>query len=72
MLPIVEEIEKDFFDKVTMTWIDIDTYPDVIEQYNIQIVPTFIILREQIEVVRMAGMIGENVLRKRISDEDRL
>lgn len=72
MLPIVEEIETDLSDKVTMTWIDVDEHPDVIEQYKIQIVPTFIIMREQMEVARMAGMIGENVLRKRISDEDRL
>lgn len=72
MLPIVEEIESDYVDKLRMTWIDVDKSPEVIEQYEIQIVPTFILMREQKEVARMAGMIGENVLRKRIDDEDRL
>ena len=72
MLPIVEEIESDYVDKLRMIWIDVDKSPEVIEQYEIQIVPTFILMREQKEVARMAGMIGENVLRKRIDDEDRL
>lgn len=72
MLPIVEELETDYVDRLKMTWIDVDQHPEVIEKYGIQIVPTFIFMREEMEVARMAGMIGENILRKRIDDEDRL
>lgn len=69
MLPVIEEIESDYVDKVKMTWIEIDKHPEVIEKYGIEIVPTFILFREQMEVARMAGMIGENILRKRIEHE---
>lgn len=72
MLPIVEEIETDYVDKLRVIWIEIDKHPEAIEGYGIQIVPTFILMRKQKEVARMAGMIGEDVLRKRIDDEDRL
>lgn len=72
MLPIVEEIAADYVKKVKTTWIDVDQHPEVIEKYEIQIVPTYILLHGQKEVARMAGMIGENILRKRLDDEDRL
>lgn len=69
MLPIVEELEADYAGKVKMTWIEADKHPEAIEMYEIQIVPTFILMREQKEVARMAGMIGENILRERIEHE---
>lgn len=69
MLPIVEEIETEYLERVKVIWIEFDKQPEVVEQYKIEIVPTFIILRENTEVARMAGMIGENILRKRIENE---
>ena len=72
MLPIVEEVDADYTGKIQMNWIDVEQHPEVIEEYEIQIVPTFIMRREQKEVARMAGMIGENVLRERIEHEIRV
>ena len=69
MMPIVEELEADYVDKVKIIWIEADKHPEAIEQYEIQIVPTFIFMREQKEVARMAGMIGENILRERIEQD---
>lgn len=72
MMPIAEEIAEDYADKMQTIWIDVDQQPEVIEKYEIEIVPTFIIMREQKEVARMAGMVGENILRKRIDYENGL
>lgn len=74
MMPIVEELEADYADRVQMKWIDVEEYPAVYEEYGIQIVPTFIMRRGKEEIARMAGMIGESVLRERIEtlDENRL
>lgn len=69
MLPIVEELEKDYKDKMGLRRIDIDKYPQVVAEYGIEIVPTFILRRGNVELVRMTGMIGENILRKRIKHE---
>ena len=70
MRPIAEEIEQDYADKIHVEWIDIEKHPDVIEKYGIQIVPTFILMKEKKEMGRMAGMIGEDVLRERIETLD--
>lgn len=72
MMPIAEEIAEDYADKMQTIWIDVDQQPEVIEKYEIEIVPTFILMREQKEVARMAGMVGENILRKRIDYENGL
>ena len=70
MMPIVEELETDYADKLKMIWIEVDESPEAIEKYGVQIVPTFILMRDHNEVARMAGMIGENILRKRIENEN--
>ncbi len=69
MLPLFEELEKDYVGKVELIWIDVDKNPDVYKTYEIEIVPTLILLREKTELVRMSGMIGERTLRKRIENE---
>lgn len=69
MMPLVEEIEADYAGKIQVTWLDVEEHPEVYEEYKIQIVPTFIIFREQRELARMSGMIGEQILRDRIPVE---
>ena len=67
MLPVAEEIEADYAGKLTVTWIDAEEHPEALESYEIQIVPTFILQCEGREIARMAGMIGEQVLKERIN-----
>ena len=66
MMPLIEEVAEDYKEQIETTWLDMDKYPEVIEPYEIQIVPTLILKCEQKEVGRMAGMIGESVLRERM------
>lgn len=66
MLPLIEEIIADFSEKVCAEWIDADAHPDVYEMYQIEIVPTILFYKKGVEVARMAGMIGEEILRERI------
>ncbi len=72
MLPIAEEVAADYRGKLKVKWIDVEKNPDVLEMYDIRIVPTFIIRRAGNEVARMAGMIGEKKLRERINYESRV
>ena len=66
MLPVAEEIEADYKGQLKVTWIDAEEHPELLEAYKIQIVPTFILQRDGNEIARMAGMIGEDILRDRI------
>ena len=66
MMPIVDELEMHYVGKLQVTRIDVEKEPEQMETYQAEIVPTFIIFREDREVGRMSGMIGEKTLYRRI------
>lgn len=73
MMPIVDELENDYKGKLQVLRIDIEKNPEAMEEYKAVIVPTFIFYKQvsgsdEIEVGRMAGMIGEKVMYQRIDD----
>ncbi len=66
MMPIVDELEMHYVEKMQVIRIDVEKEPEQMERYQAEIVPTFIIFAEDKEVGRMAGMIGEKTLYGRI------
>ena len=66
MLPIVDELEKEFEYAYEITRIHIDEEKGLAEAYNVEIVPTFVFEKEHVELGRMTGIIGEQILRKRM------
>ncbi len=66
MMPIVDELEMHYVEKMRVIRIDVEKEPEQMERYQAEIVPTFIIFVEDKEVGRMAGMIGEKTLYSRI------
>ncbi len=54
MNPILDEVEKEYTD-LTITRIDIDSDKEMVEKYNIQSVPTYVILKDGKEVDRIIG-----------------
>ena len=66
MMPIVDELEMHYVKKMKVLRIDVEKEPEQMEKYQAEIVPTFILFLEDAEVLRMAGMIGEDTLYRRI------
>lgn len=66
MMPIVDEVEVYYGERLQVVRIDIEKEPEKMEEFEAEIVPTFILFREEQEVGRMAGMIGEKLVYKRI------
>lgn len=66
MMPIVDEVEMHYVNKMQVIRIDVEEEPEQKEKYQAEIVPTFIIFIKEKEVGRMAGMIGEETLYNRI------
>lgn len=66
MMPVVDEIEEVYKEQVEVVRIDIEKETEIAKDYSIQIVPTFVIMKQGNEVMRMAGIIGEEILKKRI------
>ena len=66
MMPIVEDMEKDYVGILHIQKIDVEEHPEAMEAYGIEIVPTFLIMHHKQEIGRMSGLIGEKILRGRI------
>lgn len=66
MMPVVDEIEEIYRGRLEIVRIDIEKQVEDAKDYGVQVVPTFVIMREDKEVMRMAGIIGEQVLKERI------
>jgi thioredoxin 1 len=69
MNPILDEVEKENPD-LTITRVDIDSDKDMVEQYNIQSVPTYVILKDGKEVDRIIGAKPKFAFLKRIFPEN--
>ena len=66
MMPVVDEMEEVYKEQLEVVRIDIEKETEIAKDYSIQIVPTFVIMKQGNEVMRMAGIIGEEILKKRI------
>ena len=66
MMPVVDEIEEVYKEQLEVVRIDIEKETEIAKDYSIQIVPTFVIMKQGNEAMRMAGIIGEEILKKRI------
>lgn len=66
MMPVVEEAEKFYKGKLEVLRIDIEKEPEIAREYGVQIVPTFVIIKEGQEIGRMSGMIDEKSFTERI------
>ena len=69
MNPILDEVEKEN-PNLTITRIDIDSDKEMVEQYNIQSVPTYVILKDGKEVDRIIGAKPKFAFLKRVFPED--
>lgn len=66
MMPVVDEIEQTYKERLKVVRVDIEKESEMAKDYGIQVVPTFVIIKENEEVMRMAGIIGEKILKERI------
>lgn len=69
MNPILDEVEKENPD-LTITRIDIDSDKEMVEKYNIQSVPTYVILKDGKEVDRIVGAKPKFAFLKRVFPEN--
>ena len=68
MMPIVDEVENEFSEKLKVQRIDVEQEPEMMEIYEVQIVPTFVVLKGETEIGRMAGLIGEEMFKERLTE----
>lgn len=55
MEPILEELEKEFKDKVEIVKINVDEDPVQAQKYGVMSIPTYLVLKDDKEVNRRIG-----------------
>ena len=68
MMPIVDELEEHYGERLQIIRIDVEKEPEKMTEYGAEIVPTFLLFQNGKEVLRMAGLIGEKTIYKRIDN----
>jgi len=69
MNPILDEVEKEN-PSLTITRVNIDSDKDMVDQYKIQSVPTYVILKDGKEVDRIIGAKPKFAFLKRVFPEN--
>ena len=64
MEPLVEELEKEFAGKVSFKKIDVDNDPAEAAEFKVMSVPTFVLLKDGVEVDRKVGTLGKKAFRE--------
>jgi len=59
MSPILEEVKKDFQEKLTILKIDVDKNPKIASIYQVRGVPTFVLFQKGKLVWRQSGMMSK-------------
>lgn len=62
MEPIIEEIEKELGDAVTITKVNVDSEQDTAQEYNIMSMPTYIIKKDGKVVDQLVGAQSKDTL----------
>lgn len=69
MMPIVDEAEGYYGEKLQIVRIDVERSPEKMEEFGAELVPTFILFVEENEIGRMAGLIGEKTFYQRLDEK---
>lgn len=67
MKPIFAEIEEEMKDKVEFKKVDVDVEGEEAGKYGVSSIPTFVILKNGVEVSRKTGAMPKQVLKDWIS-----
>ena len=65
--PIFEAVSETFKDRVKFVKLDVDGSPDIANKYNIQSVPTFLLMKNGQEVARKTGVVSKSELSNFVS-----
>lgn len=68
MAPILEEIKKEYADKIAIVEIDVDQHEDLRAEYEIMSVPTYIFMHNGKAVDQIVGAKSKDVFAKKIDE----
>ncbi|OGY25031.1 MAG: thioredoxin [Candidatus Woykebacteria bacterium RBG_13_40_7b] len=67
MASVIDEVEKEFKDKITLQKINVDEDEKTATKYNVLSIPTYIILKNGKEVERVVGAVSKETIEEKIN-----
>lgn len=67
LLPIIEELEKEYQGKIKVVKVNVDENPSTPSKYSIMSIPTLVFFKNGEPVKNMVGAQGKDTLKKEIS-----
>jgi len=62
MAPVIEELARDYADKVVFAKLNVDENPEIASRYQVMSIPLFIIFKDNKPVERIVGLVGREPL----------
>ncbi|MCM8799235.1 MAG: thioredoxin [Candidatus Omnitrophica bacterium] len=66
--PIVEEIAKEYKDKIKVAKLNVEDYPSIASRFGIMSIPTLIIFKDGKAVESLIGVVSKNQIISRIKN----
>ena len=63
MMPVMDKLDKEYDKKVKIRKLNVDQNPKMREKYKIQGCPTFVLIKDGVEITRKVGAQSEHQLR---------
>lgn len=67
MNPIIEELEKELGEKIKVEKINVDENQEMASKYSVMSIPTYIVVKDDVEVGRKIGVTAKAELFKLLS-----
>ncbi|MBO4302523.1 thioredoxin fold domain-containing protein [Methanosarcinaceae archaeon] len=64
--PTMEDLQKEYADKMEVTFVDVDEHPDLARSYEIHAVPTIVIELDGSEMTRFMGVTSKERILKEV------
>lgn len=67
MLPIIEDISKDFFGKIKVGKVNVGEYPEIAEKYGVSSIPHFIFFKGGEIIEEIIGVVSQDEFEEKIN-----
>jgi thioredoxin 1 len=64
--PVVEEIARDFADRIKAAKLNVDDNPETTKKYRVMSIPTLIVFKDGVEKARVVGARGREAILREI------
>lgn len=66
--PIIDELEKEYEEKVLIAKVDVDNNQDLAKKYDIKSIPTLLFFKDEILLDKVIGIMTKEQIKEKLND----